>query len=154
MAEQQDTRVAAIAVRSPQTGPMVELREARAQADGGIEGDVPSNPQRGVSFISLPQWHSTMQELGGARLPWHTRRANILVDADSLAAWIGRTVRVGDVEVSITAETRPCELMDRFLPGLRAALARDCRGGVHGRVVRGGVIRVGDAVTLQDACPA
>lgn len=150
MSDKSEGSVAAIAVRSPKVGPMIELREARAVADCGLEGDVPSNPQRGVSFLSLGQWRRVVDELNAAQLPWHTRRANILIDADSLAGWIGRTVRVGDVEVAIAAETRPCELMDRFLPGLRSALASDCRGGVHGRVVRGGTIRVGDVVTVLD----
>ena len=83
-------------------------------------------------------------------LPWHTRRANVLIAGTTLGHWIGRTVRLGEIEVEIEAETEPCELMDIIQPGLRKALVPDCRAGVYGRVRRGGVLRVGEPVELLD----
>lgn len=124
---------------------MREVARVEATADGGLAGDLRSSPDRGVTLISAPQWRQTMMELG-ADLPWHTRRANVLVDAASLAPLIGRRIRIGEVEVDVKAETKPCGVMDKLHQGLRQALVPDCRGGVYGRIVRGGAIAIGDAV--------
>jgi len=43
---------------------------------------------------------------------------------------------------------KPCHVMEETAPGLRAALTPAWRGGVHGRVLRAGAIRVGDAVEI------
>lgn len=138
-------RVLGIAVRTAPGGPMLEIREALASVDGGIAGDVASSLDRGVSFIADAHWRQVIAELD-ANLPWHTRRANVLVDAPTLAPWIGRVVRLGGVEVRIAAETKPCGVMDAQFPGLREALKPECRGGVHGRVIRTGAFRVGDVI--------
>jgi MOSC domain-containing protein YiiM len=85
-------------------------------ADAGLVGDVEPSAHRGVTFIASQQWEIVQRELG-AELPWHTRRANVLVDAASLKHLIGRTIRVGELEVAIGAETRPCGLMDELHQG-------------------------------------
>ncbi len=141
----QDTigKVLSIAVRPDKRATPTEIPVANAVADGGIDGDHTVAPTRGITFISAKQWTDTMGELG-ADLPWHTRRANVLIDAPSLGHLIGKTIRVGNVEVEILDETRPCQLMDQLHNGLRAALKPDCRGGVLGRVRKSGSFRVGD----------
>jgi len=140
-------KVLSIALRTGKRMPMREVESVRAQIDGGLEGDVEAAARRGVTFISRDQWRDTMRDLD-AELPWHTRRANVLVDAPKLGPLIGRTICIGEVEVEITGETKPCELMDQLHNGLRAALVPDCRGGVHGRIRRGGSIHVGDSMVL------
>lgn len=141
-------RVLKIALRTRPKGPMQEVPEASGSENGGLTGDVSSRPDRGITFLASQQWAEATRELE-KELPWHTRRANILVDAASLAELIGRTISVGDVRVRINAETRPCSLMDRLEPGLRAALTPDCRAGVYGRILNDGQLRVGDLVVLQ-----
>jgi len=140
--------VLAIALRTREKGPMREVQRARATANG-LTGDVDVTTQRAMTFISARQWAQIQQELG-ADLPWHTRRANVLVDADSLAPLIGRTVSVGDVRVRINAETRPCSYMDELHAGLRGALGPDCRGGVYGSVLREGDIDVGAVMKIEE----
>lgn len=137
--------VTGIAIRTAAGGPMQELPEADMLEGRGLRGDVDSSADRGVTFLSGRQWAEVVRELG-VNLPWHTRRANILLDSVGLAPWVGRTIRLGDGLVHIVGETRPCALMDRFHRGLKAALTPDMRAGVHGRVLRGGRIRVGDRV--------
>ncbi|MEK6643350.1 MAG: MOSC domain-containing protein [Planctomycetota bacterium] len=140
-------KVLSIAVRPDKRATLKEIPVANAVADGGIDGDHAVAPTRGITFISAKQWNDTLGELG-ADLPWHTRRANVLIDAPSLGHWIGKTIRVGEVEVEILDETRPCQLMDQLHNGLRAALKPDCRGGVLGRVSKSGSFRVGDTAEV------
>jgi MOSC domain-containing protein YiiM len=58
---------------------------------------------------------------------------------------------VGGVKILIHGETRPCEQMDEALPGLRAALGPDWRGGVFGEVLDDGEIAVGDPVRWAES---
>jgi len=141
-------RVEAIALRSGRNQCMIEVTAADAVADHGLTGDYQPAVDRGITLISAPQWGDVQRELK-ADLPWHTRRANVLVSAKRLASLIGRTIRIGDATVEIKAETKPCALMDELHQGLRNALTPDCRGGVYGRVVKGGPIRVGDAIRVD-----
>lgn len=127
---------------------MHEVRAADAVVGGGLQGDLQVSLDRGVTLISSRQWKAVTSELG-VELPWYTRRANVLIDADGLGGLIGKNVRIGAVELEIRGETRPCGLMDQLHDGLRQALVPDCRGGVHGKVVKGGTVRVGDVVQFS-----
>jgi MOSC domain-containing protein YiiM len=139
--------VLGLAVRTSKAGPMRELETATVLSDG-IVGDAPAkSPHRGVTLIAARQWAGVRETLK-ADLPWHLRRANVLIDADRLGPLIGRTIRIGPVQLAVTGETKPCGLMDSLHTGLRAALEPDCRGGVTCRVEKTGEIRVGDAVWL------
>lgn len=144
-------RIRAIAVRTAEDGPMKEIARTVALVDGGLEGDIAVSADRGVTFIASGQWKQVVAELG-TELPWHTRRANILVECDGLGDLIGKTVRIGDVRVHVNAETKPCGLMDKLHDGLKTALVPDCRAGVYGRVVAGGEIRVGDHLIVSESC--
>lgn len=147
MQETDSIRVAAVAVRTAVDGPMREIDLAVAKVDGGIDGDLKCRPDRGITFMSSQQWAQVVRELN-AELPWHLRRANVLVDAPELSGWIGRTVRLGEIEVDIKAETKPCGLMEKLHGGLMVALKPECRGGVYGRVTQAGSFGVGDTITI------
>ena len=128
---------------------MKEVPRAVASENGGLQGDVAEEPDRGISLMSARQWQEVVRSLGTVLL-WHSRRANVLVDADTLQPLIGKTIRIGEtVEVLVTGEAGPCALMDEIRPGLREALKPDCRGGVLGRIVKGGTFAVGDRVTVR-----
>lgn len=147
MASEVIDHIVSIALRTAVRGPMREVARAEAVADGGLVGDMPEKRvERGITFISAQQWASVMTTLG-VDLPWPTRRANVLIDADTLGPWIGRVVRIGaHVRVHIFGETKPCGLMDQYHQGLRSALSDECRGGVFGRVLTGGPIHIGDMI--------
>lgn len=149
MAEEQVGTILAIAVRTVKDGPMREIQRAEAAVDGGLAGDLASSPERGITFIAAGQWREATTLLK-VDLPWHTRRANVLIEAGSLAHLIGKTVVLGEVRVAIKDETRPCGLMDQLHAGLKDALKPERRGGVHGQVLAGGAFSVGDAVMLAD----
>ena len=142
-------RVDGIAIRTAKEGPMRELLVAHAVAGHGLEEDkVPVKPDRGITFLSGEKWAEVCVALG-FHIPWHTRRANVLTEGLDLATLIGRSIHIGEVEVAIIGETKPCALMDKIQAGLRNALTPECRAGVHGRVIHGGALRVGDAIRVQ-----
>lgn len=142
-------RVVSIAIRPARNAPMQEISAAEVHAERGIAGDLPAPPDRGVTLISAEQWQQVIRELG-VDLPWHTRRANVLVEGLVMADLVGRELAIGTARLRIVEETKPCGLMDQLYPGLRQTLEPDLRGGVHGRVIQGGTIHPGDEVRLID----
>ena len=143
-------RVMSIAIRTAKNGPMRELVEAEAEPGRGLTGDLRVSRSRGLTLLAQEQWQEVLQDLG-AELPWHTRRANLLIAGLRLVDTIGKQLQIGEVLLEVLGETEPCGLMDRQHFGLRAALTPECRAGVHGSVIQGGTIRVGDAVRLVPA---
>lgn len=139
----------AIATRPVRHAPMKEVRAGRITAESGVNDDARGRPgRRQVSVITRQAWEAACSELGAAHLPWTTRRANLLVDGIDLRGKIGYELRVGDALLTISGETRPCEVMERAYPGLKAALMPEWRGGVICRVTRSGDIAVGCEVVL------
>lgn len=75
---------------------------------------------------------------------------------DLLALSRGTRLRLGDMaEIEITGLRNPCVQLDRFAPGLTAAVldravdgALVRKAGVMAIVVAGGEVRAGDAITL------
>jgi MOSC domain-containing protein YiiM len=129
---------------------MLELPRAHAAIGGWLGGEARGSVQRGITFLSQAAWQDVCRELN-VDLPWHTRRANVLVEGLDLAGTIGQVLRIGGISVRIMGETRPCALMDRLQPGLRSALAPAVRGGVHGEILTSGEIAVGDPVEVLPA---
>ncbi len=148
MADSTVGKILAIATRERSRAPMRELSEVEAVVGGALAGEEGRKAERGLFLLASGQWAEVTRELD-ADLPWHTRRANVLVESDSLTHLVGRTIRIGEAEVAITKESGPCARMDELHSGLREALKPNCRGGVYGHIVNGGMIRVGDVVALS-----
>jgi MOSC domain-containing protein YiiM len=140
-----DGQIAAIWVKRFQRGPMDPASRATLVAGQGIIGNADQGGKRQVTIISGEAFDVLRDELGPALDP-SMRRANLMVRGIALGQIRGRALAVGQVRILVHGETRPCELMDESLPGLRAALGRDWRGGVYGEVLDDGEIQVGDAV--------
>ena len=137
-------------------GPMETLEAVEVTVEGGLNGDFRGaikpggKGKRQVSLIEAGDWAAAMAELGHD-LPWWVRRANLLVEGLDLPQTPGARVRIGaDVVIEITTECDPCSRMEEILPGLKAALTPDWRGGALGRVLSGGPIAVGDPVAVED----
>ena len=137
----------AIAHRPTDGQPMTEARELVVLARRGPQVENRKPGKREITMLSAESWAQACRELG-VDLPWWYRRANLLIEGLDLSAMIGRTLAVGSIRVQVYGETKPCGLMDQQHAGLRQALVPECRGGVYGRVLTGGTIRVGDLVTL------
>lgn len=140
-------RVIGLAVRTARRAAMREIESAQVDAGGGIRADIPVSRDRGLTLLAQEQWADVQRELG-VELPWYTRRANVLVEGLVLGDLIGKRLRLGEVELIVVHETEPCDEMDEQHPGLKAALKPERRGGVHGRVIVGGPLRLGDAIVV------
>ncbi|MGK2913312.1 MAG: MOSC domain-containing protein [Porticoccaceae bacterium] len=142
-------RLQGIARRAQSKGLMEELPLCHVTTDHGVAGDYRGQPgSRQVTVLSLESWRDACATLG-MELPWHTRRANLLIEGIRFSrASVGDIVRIGDLELEITRETDPCHRMDALQPGLKTALQPDWRGGVCCRVLKSGDIAIGDAVEV------
>jgi len=138
-----------IAFRPVDGQPMREVRESNLIAGRGLETENRKTGRREVTLLSAESWADTCRDLG-VEIPWYSRRANLLIEGVDLGAALGLIIRIGPVQIRIHGETRPCDIMDQQEPGLREALKPNTRGGVHGEVLVGGPIRVGDPVSLME----
>ncbi|MGQ4808686.1 hypothetical protein NKDENANG_02074 [Candidatus Entotheonellaceae bacterium PAL068K] len=134
-----------LAVRSASRAPMQERQEVEVTVEQGIIGDYRGAGLRQVTFLSTEQWQETLKALD-VDLPWHTRRANLLIDGVDLPAAVGEQIRIGDCLFAISGETEPCQRMEELQPGLQQALTPNLRAGVWGKVVKSGTLRVGERV--------
>ncbi len=141
-------KVVAIAYRPTDGETMQELAECVVAEKRGLELENRKHGKREITLLSQEAWNVVCDELD-AELSWHTRRANLLVTGIDLPACIGHAVTVGGVRVWVRRETGPCPLMEDLHAGLLEALKPECRGGVHGQIISGGTIRVGDPVRLD-----
>jgi len=129
---------------------MVTLDRCVVSAGRGLTVEPGRAVKRGVTLLSAERWQDVCLALSTG-IPWYARRANLLIQHFDLASAIGRTLRVGGAVLRIHGETKPCALMDSMHPGLRAALVPDFGGGVHGEVLEGGEIGIGDPVCFTVA---
>ena len=125
--------------------PMTAVDKAKALVAKGFDGGVGAASSRQVTVLAAEAWAEAEATLGVSVDP-ALRRANLLVAGIDLARTTGRVLRVGDLRLEITGETKPCHQMDAAVDGLRTALAPDWRGGAHGVVLGEATIRVGDPV--------
>ncbi len=139
----------AIAIRTTSRAPMQLRDDAEVTFDEGISEDFRGSQKgRQITVLSETAWHKACATLD-ANLPWTTRRANLLVKGIEFGAGdIGKTMRIGEVELQITHETKPCSLMDQLHQGLKSALSPDWHGGVCCDVIVAGSIQIGDPVEV------
>ncbi|MCB2077922.1 MAG: MOSC domain-containing protein [Novosphingobium sp.] len=126
--------------------------------DGGVAGDARGKSMRRkgrqVSLIETESWNAAMSDMGlsgSDALPWHVRRANLLVEGLRLPREPGGVIAIGpSLRIEVTMECDPCSRMEEVRPGLKDALMPDWRGGVLGTVLSDGEIAVGDEVRIEE----
>ena len=128
--------------------PRIELLARR-----GVAGSADQGGRRQVTLLEREIWEALMDELSSAAGP-ESRRANILISGMALRASRNRVIRIGDARLRVLGEVKPCNLMEEAVPGLRAAMFPDWRGGAFAEIVVGGWVAVGDALTWDLAAGA
>jgi MOSC domain-containing protein YiiM len=126
----------------------------------GLAGDSHTSsthggPQRAVCLFSLERILALQAE-GHPVFPGSTGENLTVAGLDWSAVTPGTRVRAGvEVELEVTQYTKPCpKIKGSFRDGTIERMEQDKNPGwsrVYARVVRGGRVRVGDAVTLARA---
>ncbi len=129
--------------------PMESPESANVIAGLGIEGDrhaTDEGVRRARQVLLMDE--ETLEVFG---LAYGEVRENITTSGIDLAATPAgaRLALGGQAVLQITGPCAPCARMDEIRPGLRLEL--DGKRGMLASVVRGGTIRLGDAISALEA---
>jgi MOSC domain-containing protein YiiM len=149
-AEMAQGRVVGIYIGPEPERGMRAVTEVVAVAGRGLEGDryfqaaEGASPTDEITLIESEGVAAAADESGVDITLEDTRRNIVTADVD-LDSLLGKRFQVGEVEVEALEANPPCRhLAELAGKALLKPLAR--RGGVRGRIVRGGVIRPGDPI--------
>lgn len=128
--------------------PALALDTATFIADRGLEGDWRSRKGRArqITVIEEEALQHTAAALGRAPIDDGASRRQVVVRGIDLNATVGKRLRIGSLLVQVDELCDPCRNMERTI-GRGAQAAMGNRGGICGRVLEGGVVRPGDAVS-------
>jgi MOSC domain-containing protein YiiM len=133
----------------PRVRAQIEVVEAaEAVAGQGLAGDryAKAGGARQVTLIQLEHLHAVAAMTGHGRIDPAWLRRNIVVSGINLVALKERELRIGNAVLRWTGLCHPCSRMEQALgPGGYNAMRG--HGGITAAVVRGGTIRLGDAVS-------
>ena len=135
---------------------MQTLKRVQAVAGRGLEGDryfsglgtYSKDPGAGrhVTLIESEALEAVKRDYG-VELEAAQARRNIVTRATALNHLIGREFIVGEVRLHGMRLCDPCAHLEKLsAPGVLRGLIH--RGGLRADVLSGGIIRVGDAVTV------
>jgi len=152
-------RLVGIARHGRPRGPIETLGSVSVTVAAGLQGDFRgavkpgAKARRQVSLIEAESWSAAMADLAlpaDEMLPWHVRRANLLIAGLRLPRESGYVVAIGEsLRIEVTRECDPCSRMEEIKSGLKAALTPDWRGGFLGKVLVDGDIAVGDEIRIE-----
>lgn len=145
-----------IGLRSARRGPVLNVAEAVALEGLGLRGDRRAegktpNPEspRQVTLLQAEHLPVIAALAGLDDLEPERLRRNLLVSGLNLLALKDRSFWIGEVLLVGSGPCHPCSRMEEALgPGGYNAVRG--HGGITARVVRGGVLRVGDVVRVDD----
>ena len=143
-------RVEWIGVRPQPRAQVVAVMEVEARADRGLTGDHRSRrpgSRRQVTLIQQEHLGVISALLGHTVDPAQTRR-NLVVSGLNVLALKDEIFAIGDVVLEGTGPCEPCSRMETNL-GSGGYNAMRGHGGVTARVLIGGVVRVGDTVSVR-----
>lgn len=137
-----------IGLRPARDVPMRQVEEAEAIAGKGLCGDRygSGSGKRGITLIQAEHLPVIAALAGLSGIEPATLRRNLVVSGLPLIALKGRRFRIGEVLLEGTQPCDPCSRMEAALgPGGYNAMRG--HGGLCARILEGGRLRLGDAVS-------
>ncbi len=138
-----------IGVRPERRAPVLPVDIVRAHVEDGLDGDHygGSSGNRQVTLIQREHLDAVSNILGQDPIDPALTRRNIVVSGINLLAFSERRFRLGGALLEMTGLCHPCSRMEENLgPGGYNAMRG--HGGITARVIQGGIIEVGDEVSL------
>ena len=130
--------------------PVRRVESVEARAGEGLVGDrygtlLPGgNPDQEITLIESEALEAALREYQVELAP-HEARRNLVTRGVPLNHLVGRTFRVGDVNIRGLRLCEPCGHLEKLTRvGVRKALVH--RGGLRAQILRGGTLRVGDVI--------
>jgi MOSC domain-containing protein YiiM len=137
-----------IGLRPARNAPMQTVEQVFAEADAGLAGDrYHGNGKRQVTLI---QWEhlDVLSALTKRQVTPDLLRRNLAIRGLNLLALKSRTFRIGEAVFQTTGQCHPCSRMEQVLgPGGYNAMRG--HGGLTARIIRSGLIRIGDRLTIE-----
>ncbi|MBC8355162.1 MAG: MOSC domain-containing protein [Planctomycetes bacterium] len=154
-----DGQLLAIRVADAAATAMQSMDEVEATPGQGLVGDRYAScngkyppdedgnvlPKREVTLIESESLTAIANESGAEFSHADTRR-NLLTEDVPLNHLVGKSFSIGEVELLGVELCEPCSYLESMHPGIMKPLIH--RGGLRAQVIRGGTLRVGDAVRL------
>ena len=141
-----------IGIRPRHRAPVEAVDSTEAIEAHGLMGDHSAarpGGKRQVTLIQAEHLDAVARLVGRASVDPRLLRRNLVVSGINLLALRDRAFRIGGVELLGTGPAAPCSRMEEAL-GHGGFNAMRGHGGITARVVRGGVIRLGDAVSVGE----
>lgn len=137
-----------IGLRPARDVAMRDVDAAEAIAGKGLAGDryASASGKRGVTLIQAEHLPAIAALSGHAAVAPATLRRNLVVSGIPLIALKDRRFRIGEALLEGTGPCDPCSRMEDAL-GSGGYNAMRGHGGICARILEGGPLRVGDAVS-------
>lgn len=145
-------RVTWLGLRPERRAPMDVLDAIQLETGRGVTGDRYSklDGNRQVTLIGVENLAAIGAFLGTAPADPEAVRRNIVVEGLNLLALKERRFRVGEAILQTTGECHPCSRMEEIL-GVGGYNAMRGQGGITAKVLRGGLVRLGDVAERFDS---
>lgn len=152
----QTGRLEWIGLRSGRRAKIVSVAEVEAlvglglQGDRRVDGKTPDPKSvRQVTLLQAEHLPVIASLVGLDSLEPERLRRNLLVSGVNLLALRDRSFWIGEVLLEGSGPCHPCSRMEEALgPGGYTAVRG--HGGITARIVRGGILRIGDTVNVAD----
>ncbi|SMD32618.1 MOSC domain-containing protein YiiM [Reichenbachiella faecimaris] len=146
----QEGKVEWIGIRKERKALPIAVEQVEAKEKTGLEGDHfkgSLSGKRQVTLIQQEHLEVVAKILGKASIdPWLTRR-NIVVSGINLLSLKSQKFKIGNAILETSGICAPCNRMEENLgPGGYNAMRG--HGGITARVINGGGIKIGDAISL------
>lgn len=142
-----------IGIRPERRAPIAVVEEVLTDEAQGLLGDHYSskNGNRQVTLIQAEHLQAVASMLRLDAIDPALTRRNIVISGVNLLAFNGQRFKIGEAILEMTGQCHPCSRMEENLgPGGYNAMRG--HGGITAKVVKEGIIKVGDTVKLYLYC--